>query len=469
MSSLQLLARKRLAKQKRIREGARWPENFTSARTGRSYQPHNDQEAVFVFDDEPRYGLLKGGEGSGKSVAGIIKTLNRLRRGMSGIFVSPDLEHFKKSLWPVFKEWCPWQCVINRHQYRKQPGWEPSKAFTLTFLNEIGEYSTLFCGGIKESEIMAWRGGNVSFANFDEASRHRTAGALKLLDGRVRIPGPKGEPAQLFMTTTPAKNWLFDYCGPIKDNDPLADFKSDLFVATMRTEDNAENLEKDFAKKRRQSLTEVEARQYLDAEWIDISDTEKFVNIIWWDNCKEELPGLGRNEPMVVAMDAAKGGETNIPDCFAVIGATRHPHRNEDVAVRYCGVWLPPPGRLLDFAPIEEEIKRLCRDFSVIQVAYDPYQLHDMAMRLRNASIGNSKEFGQAKARLVADKRLQTLIMSRRIAHDGNPMLRRHIDNANIKKYGEEGIRIIKRSTSQKVDAAVALSMAADRILYYNL
>lgn len=470
MTIAQSLARQRLAKRKRIRESARWPEQYTSSRTGKSYQPHNDQEAVFVLDDVPRYGLLKGGEGAGKSVAGVIKNLNRIRRGMDGIMVSPDLEHFKKSLWPVFKEWCPWQCVIDRHQYRKQPGWEPSKAFTMTFHNAQGGYTHLICGGAKETEIGSWEGPNVSFVHGDEMRRHKTAAALKVFDGRARIPGPNGEPPQIYFTTTPRKHWLFEYFGPLEDNDPHADFKADSFVATVLTLENEANLEPGFVAKRKQSLTEAEAMELLGAEWIDVSDIEKFVNIIWWDNCKEELPGLGRSDPMVLALDAAKGGETNIPDCFAVVGVTRHPSRKEDVAIRYSGIWMPPPGGLLDFEPIEEEIRRLCRDFSIIEVAYDPYQLHDMAMRLKKASVANFREFNQAKARLVADRGLQTLIMSKRIAHDGNPLLRQHIDNANIKKSGSrEDIRIIKRATSLKVDAAVALSMATDRILYYNL
>ncbi|MHA2055318.1 MAG: terminase TerL endonuclease subunit [Candidatus Hodarchaeales archaeon] len=55
------------------------------------------------------------------------------------------------------------------------------------------------------------------------------------------------------------------------------------------------------------------------------------------------------------------------------------------------------------------------------------------------------------------------------MSHDGNPLLRQHIDNANIKKYSQDQKRLVKRSTSQKIDAAVSLSMAASRCLYYNL
>ncbi len=122
---------------------SKWPDEYTNRKTGKVYKPHNEQEHQFIYSDTPRYMLLKGGEGAGKSVAGIIKTLNRLRRGMSGIMVSPDLPHFKKSLWPELVDWIPWQVVIDRHRYMQQTGWLPSEAFTImVFKNDLGNYST---------------------------------------------------------------------------------------------------------------------------------------------------------------------------------------------------------------------------------------------------------------------------------------------------------------------------------------
>lgn len=476
LSALQARAELEL---RRRRDGSTlWPDQYTNATTGKVYTPHNDQEAHFVTSDNERYLLLKGGEGGGKSVAGIIKNLERLRRGMDGIMVSPDLEHFKKSLWPEFVNWCPWHRVIERQRYRQRAGWEPTKAFTLVFENDVNGTSKLICGGAKESEIGSWEGPNVSFIHFDEARRHKEPVAIKTFDGRARIPGPNGESPQIYFTTTPRKHWLYEYFAgapgdeesrngiPDKMLARYAEFKQNAYVATVLTRENAANLEEGFADKRALTFTtESEIGVHLLAKWEDEEDFEKFVNITWWDACQQPLPALDNHTPMVLALDAAKGGETNRPDCFAMVGVTK---AGENVLVRYCGIWQPGPGELLDFAPIEAELARLCRSFAVIEVAYDPYQLHDMATRLKNQGLANFKEFGQMKPRLMADKQLQDLIMSRRIMHDGNPLLRQHIDNANIKKHGEDGIRLIKRSTSLKIDAGVALSMACSRALYYN-
>jgi phage terminase large subunit-like protein len=79
------------------------------------------------------------------------------------------------------------------------------------------------------------------------------------------------------------------------------------------------------------------------------------------------------------------------------------------------------------------------------------------------------REFGQQAPRLKADKQLQDLILGGKIAHDSNPLLRRHVDNADIVRGGREGVRIVKRSDTLKVDGAVALSMACERCLYFNV
>jgi len=399
--------------------------------------------------------------------------LERLRRGMNCIAVSPDLQHFKKSFWPVFREWCPWSQVVPKHQRYSNKEWEPSSAFQIVFNNR----ASVYMGGIRDAT--SWFGGNVSFVLFDEGSRYPDDSAFTSLLGRCRIEGPNGEPPQIAITTTPEMNWLHERFGGVEgrelvdvaDDDPFLDFKrADALVVRLRTEENLANLDPDYVESQRRALSPAEFALFMEAKWVRVDSAEKFVNIVWWDACREQMPELGRSEPMVLAVDASKGGATSLPDTFAVVGVTKHPGRAGDLAMRYCGIWEPNPGELMDYAPIEEELRRLCGEYSTVEIAYDPYQLHDMMMRFRREGIAHVREFGQAGPRLRADKALQDLIVGKRIAHDGNPLMRRHIDNANVQKHGRgEGIRLIKRSASAKIDAAVALSMAADRAAYYNL
>jgi len=248
--------------------------------------------------------------------------------------VSPDFEHFKKSLWPEFRRWCPWERVVPQQRYRSSFDWEPGKPFQLAF--DSG--AIVYCGGMKETEVMAWEGPNVNWAHFDEPRRHKTPAALKVLDGRVRIP-VKDFPPQIWYTTTPRKHWLFEFFGPLVENDPRADFKNDALVMTLLTIDNEMNLSPDFVRQRRQTLTEAEARVLLEAEWEDIEDSDRFLpSMVWWDNLKAAFPALTKREPMVVAVDAAVGRITGYSDCFGIVGVTRHTdpeYRKNQVFVRY--------------------------------------------------------------------------------------------------------------------------------------
>jgi hypothetical protein len=449
-----------------------WLGVYVNASTRKAYKPHHEDERRFVYSDTPRHMLAKGGEGAGKSVAGVIKTLERLRRGMSGIMVSPDFEHFKKSLWKEFRRWCPWEQVIPEQQYRARVGWEPSKPFTLTFANG----AELLCGGIEEPG--AWEGPNVHFAYFDEARRHKSADALKVLAGRIRLTGPEGEPPQLYLTTTPRKHWLFEYFGPLTEGDSLELFKRDSLTVTLRLSDNAENLSQDYEAQRRTVLTEAEARVLVDAEWEDIDEVDRFLPfMVLWDALEDKsLPHFDARTPTILACDGAVSGDT-----FGLIGISRHSSKPDVLVPRIIRAWNPLTAsdeyiiinaakkRQLNFDKIEDEIKQLCKSINVLLIAYDPKELHHMMTRLRVKSKMLDKsdfpgvptvEVQQGKERLAADRQLLDLIFSRRISHDGNKLLREHIDNADRKTDGDGNIRIVKREEEKKIDLAVCASMA---------
>lgn len=436
--------------------GETWPERYVNIDTGKPYEPHHDAERAWIDDNAHRYLLAKGGEGGGKSVAGIVRDLNCLRAGINGIMVSPDFEHFKRSLWPEFRRWCPVETVVERERYRLQPTWEPRQPFELHFTSEAGNITTLYCGGIDDPT--GWEGPNVGFGHLDEARRRADALALKVLDGRVRIAGPDGRKPQLWLTTTPKKHWLFDFFGPLLENDPFAEFKLDALTITLLTADNeaAGNLAEGFTRQRGQSLTEAEKRVLLQAEWEDIDDVARFLpSIIWWDNCKEDYAELAQNDPIILVADAAYavGGDT-----FGLVGLSLHPTDKTRLVVRIVRDYVAKDKKQ-DFDEIEGEIRDICSSFNVLALGYDPYQLHQMMTRLEKDRVVKTVEFTQGKDRLIADKQLLDFITTRRIAHDGNSTLRAHLDNADRKISQDRNIRIVKRTESMKIDLAVCLSM----------
>ena len=446
---------------------------------------------------------------SGKSVAGIIKGLERVRRGLDGICVSPDFPHFRRSLWAEWQRWCPWDCVIEPHRYFGNLGWSPYKPFQITFING----ATIYFGGIETP--IAWEGPNVNWAHFDEARRKDNPEALKVLDGRVRIWGEANVMPQMWITTTPAKHWLFDYFGPVKricnecdehyqpdtqddldcpacnsedtredEEDQFVAFKRDSRVVTLQTQDNEANLGGDgetggYAEKRGQSLTESEKRVLLLGLWEDVESVSRFLpSMVMWENCKiNKVPKLTKRIPVVVAMDAGVSG-----DYFAMVVVSAHPEFEDGALVRFSMLWKPPINGKIDYQGTdtnpgpEKMIELLCRNFNVLSIAYDPYQLHDMATRIekRRKAKGDKKlkfveikEFTQSSMRIKSDTQLLNLISQGIIGHDGtHSELNKHISNSDRKTddYGRN-LRIVKRTEKKKIDLTVCLSMAVERFL----
>ncbi len=59
-----------------------------------------------------------------------------------------------------------------------------------------------------------------------------------------------------------------------------------------------------------------------------------------------------------------------------------------------------------------------------------------------------------------ATQALYEMIIDRVLAHDGDPVLTRHIKAAKVKTVGRGGQRLVKAATGRKIDAAIALVMA---------
>lgn len=464
------------------------------------------------------HGLLH--HNSGKSVLGIVKALDRVKRKCSGALISPDFPHLRRSLWLEARRWMPWDQVVDKHRYMEPESWQPYAPFRIVFKN--GAF--LEIGGIDEPG--SWEGPNINFALMDEMRRKKTADAFTVLAGRVRIPGPGGIPPQLFVCTTPRKNWLYTVFGPLQVRcrdcfstkpipiqegapfqcldcgstnletlDKYAGLKHKSRVITLHVRDNEENLQEGFSATRALVLTESQARVLIDAEWEDIDDTEAFLpHMQWWDDCRTDLPPLDRQTPIVVAMDAATGRQSSESDCFGILAVSRAPGTKKSdsiAAVRYSKVWRAPRGGKIDYLGTphnpgpERELLRLCGwryddekgqylkandKYNVKCVCYDPKQLHDLGMRFLRKRIAWMEQFGQLSHRVHSDTDLLNVIQQKRVRHDGDPILRAHIQAAD-RKLDDDGhkLRIVKREEALPIDLAICLSMGVAQFFYLNL
>lgn len=192
----------------------------------------------------------------------------------------------------------------------------------------------------------------------------------------------------------------------------------------------------------------------------------------WWVALKEDLPPLKPKEQIILGADAAVSGA-----CFGLVAVTRHPdpkRRDTDVAIRYCRAWTPPKGGKIDFAAKdgpEAEIRRLAEKYKVLEVAYDPYQLHRTATQFNTERVCFWKPFGQQTDRLIADSQIFQMVKGGNIAHTGDPDLRDHVTcaNAKIPKTEDTKLRFVQRDDRSPIDLLVAMSMAVKKCLDYRM
>ena len=200
-----------------------------------------------------------------------------------------------------------------------------------------------------------------------------------------------------------------------------------------------------------------------------VSNSETFIQQEWWARLLSETPldNPSRHVPLVVAADASVTG-----DCTAIVAVSRDPAHPDQVVQRLCRTWQPTSASPLDYSQtIEPTLREWAKTYNVVQIAYDAYQLHDLMTRLRNDGVAWTRSFSQNAERSIADKQLFDLIRDARIHHTGDPVLAEHIYSCGAKVPSGDNtrLRLVKKSSRSKIDAAVALSMAASECLRLNL
>lgn len=209
-------------------------------------------------------------------------------------------------------------------------------------------------------------------------------------------------------------------------------------------------------------------------QWVTSSET--FVPMEWWYACRREQsewPTIDQSrQAMVIALDAATSNDT-----FGLWMGCRHPTKPDEVLTIHARRWKADSrtGKI-DFIGTEDDpgpemaMKRLIKEYNVIQVCYDPYQLHDMSMRMKQEGLTWFRAFDQGRQRLLADSQFRDLIRDRRFWHRGEKDLTEHVQNANAKLDEQESkIRLVKRVDKLKIDLAVAASMGSYTLLYLNI
>jgi len=144
----------------------------------------------------------------------------------------------------------------------------------------------------------------------------------------------------------------------------------------------------------------------------------------------------------------------------------------EDTPAQYAG-WVKAgyltvhPGPTTDWVQIAEDLDQYGALYDVQEVACDPWQLPPLVSILNRKSLDVPiVDVRQIVANLSpAMKEMEALILERQIQHDGNPVAAWMLSNVVCHRDSKENFYPRKAERQKKIDGAIALLLAGDRVL----
>ena len=122
-------------------------------------------------------------------------------------------------------------------------------------------------------------------------------------------------------------------------------------------------------------------------------------------------------------------------------------------------------GNVVHYGYIEKFIEKLGERFNIREIAFDRWGAVQMVQNLEGMGF-TVVPFGQGfKDMSPPTMELMKLVLEKRIAHGGHPVLRWNMDNIFIRTDPAGNIKADKEKSTEKIDGAVATIMALDRAI----
>ncbi len=126
---------------------------------------------------------------------------------------------------------------------------------------------------------------------------------------------------------------------------------------------------------------------------------------------------------------------------------------------------LTTEGNVIHYGFIEAFIEELGKRYNIKEIAFDRWGAVQMTQDLEGMGF-TVVPFGQGfKDMSPATKELMNLVLSKRLKHNGNPVLHWMMDNVCVRTDPAGNIKMDKSKSTEKIDGAVATVMALDRAI----
>jgi phage terminase large subunit-like protein len=183
-----------------------------------------------------------------------------------------------------------------------------------------------------------------------------------------------------------------------------------------------------------------------------------------WSECADDFE-VSADDEIILGFDGSFSGDASV-----IVGATI-PKGEEASRIFLVKAWekdeqSDEPDWRVDIADVEQTIIDFCATHpKVREIACDPFRWQHSMQVLENLGLP-IVEWPSTNARrmVTACAKFYDAVVEKRLVHDGNPVLERHLDNC-VTKIDNLGPRIVKeaRHSTRRIDAAVAAVLAYDR------
>jgi phage terminase large subunit-like protein len=220
------------------------------------------------------------------------------------------------------------------------------------------------------------------------------------------------------------------------------------------------NAESDFESALRRT-PEAEFRIKRCNQWV--SSVETWLPAGSWDECAGEV-NLTPDDEIVLGFDGSYNGDASV-----IVGAVVPKVEGDPVKVFMVKAWEKdlehdPDDWRVDIGEVEQTVIDFCQKHTVREIACDPFRWQRSMEVLENKGLP-VVSFPQSPQRMIkACARFYDAVAEKKIVHDGDPLLSRHIGNTAV-KLTPAGPHIKKENPNspRKIDAAVAAILAHDR------
>jgi len=220
-------------------------------------------------------------------------------------------------------------------------------------------------------------------------------------------------------------------------------------------------------------------RLYLN-QWTEQAD--RWITLPAWDACRQDAPGttIGRHRRLYVGLDLSSTKDLTAlvgvcPDATGFDVVARFFVPAESIRLRSLrdkvpyeqwrreGFLTATPGPTIDYEAVRQTLKVWQQDYAVQIVAYDPWNATDLVSRLEKQDGFTCVPMRQGFASLSAPtKSLEQAILSKRLRHDGHPVLRWCVGNVAVESDPAGNLKPSKVVSTERIDGVVALVMAVD-------